>query len=93
MKKRKFTGFSNLKTPELKKLPDGPIFYHHDECDCIECRARTEKGGLDYDPTNDDEEFEEHERHAFRDAEIVKEESMIKKSQKRRDNERNRLRD
>ena len=47
---------------------------HPDECDCIECRARVEKGGLDYDPTNDDDEFEEHERQVFRDVGIYKEE-------------------
>lgn len=46
---------------------------HPDECDCIECRARVEKGGLDYDPTSDDEEFEEHERQVFRDTGIDKE--------------------
>ncbi len=46
---------------------------HPDECDCIKCRARTEKGGLDYDPTSDDEEFEEHERQVFRDVGINKE--------------------
>jgi hypothetical protein len=80
MKKGKFTGFSNHKAPKLlKRDPSEPIFYHHDECDCITCRARVEKGGLDYDPTNDDEEFEEHERQSFRDAEIVKEEILIKK--------------
>ena len=46
---------------------------HPDECDCIKCRARTEKGGLDYDPSNDDEEFDEHERQVFRDVGINKE--------------------
>lgn len=46
---------------------------HPDECDCIVCRARTEKGGLDCDPTSDDEEFEEHERQVFRDVGIDKE--------------------
>jgi len=70
------------------KMPQRDIFYavaenevleilkdqHNDECDCIECRARTEKGGLDYDPTSDDEEFEEHERQVFRDVGINKEE-------------------
>lgn len=45
---------------------------HDDDCDCIECRARTEKGGLDYDPSSDDEEFEEHERQVFRDVGINK---------------------
>lgn len=45
---------------------------HDDECDCIVCRARVEKGGLDFDPTNDDEEFEEHERQVFRDVGIDK---------------------
>lgn len=80
MKKEKFTGFSNLKTEKLlKQDPAEPIFYHHAECDCIKCRARTEKGGLDYDPTNDDEEFEEHERQVFRDVRIdEKEEKMGK---------------
>jgi hypothetical protein len=47
---------------------------HDDECDCITCRARVEKGGLDYDPTSDDEEFEEHERQVMRDTGINKEE-------------------
>ena len=47
---------------------------HDDECDCIECRARTEKGGLDYDPSSDDDEFEEHERQVMRDTGIDKEE-------------------
>jgi ferredoxin len=47
---------------------------HDDECDCVTCRARVEKGGLDYDPSNDDEEFEEHERQVFRDTGIDKEE-------------------
>lgn len=46
---------------------------HSDDCDCIECRARVEKGGLDYDPTNDDEEFSEHERQVFRDTGLDKE--------------------
>ena len=46
---------------------------HPDECDCVKCQARTEKGGLDYDPTNDNEEFEEHERQVFRDVGINKE--------------------
>jgi len=46
---------------------------HDDECDCITCQARTEKGGLDHDPTNDDEEFEEHERQVMRDTGIDKE--------------------
>lgn len=45
---------------------------HDDECDCVTCRARVEKGGLDYDPTNDDEEFEEHERQVMRDLKINK---------------------
>jgi len=57
---------------ELKKLEDKPLFYHPDECDCITCHARTEKGGLDHDPSNDDEEFEEHERQVFRDVGITK---------------------
>ena len=47
---------------------------HDDECDCITCQARVEKGGLDHDPTSDDEEFEEHERQIFRDTGIDKEE-------------------
>ena len=46
---------------------------HSDECDCIECLARTGKGGLDYDPSSDDEEFEEHERQVMRDTGIDKE--------------------
>ena len=46
---------------------------HDDECDCVACRARVEKGGLDFDPTNDDEEFEEHERQVMRDTGIDKE--------------------
>ena len=68
------------------KFPERDVFYavaenevleilkdqHPDECDCVECRARTEKGGLDYDPSNDDEEFEEHERQVFRDVGINK---------------------
>lgn len=67
--------FQNLKEiPNLKKVGDEPIFYHHDNCDCIKCRARVEKGGLDFDPSNDDEEFEEHERQVFRDKGIIKEE-------------------
>lgn len=49
---------------------------HSDECDCVECRARTEKGGLDHDPSSDDEEFEEHERQVFRDKGIDKEVEM-----------------
>lgn len=73
MKKEKFTGFSNLKVPKLRRDSAGPIFYHHAECDCIKCRARTEKGGLDYDPTNDNDEFEEHERQVFRDVGIDEE--------------------
>ena len=75
MKKGEFTGFSSLKSQRfLKRNPTGPIFYHPDECDCIECRARVEKGGLDYDPSSDDEEFEEHERQVFRDVGIDEEE-------------------
>ena len=50
-----------------------PNVLHDDECDCVACRARVEKGGLDFDPTNDDEEFEEHERQVFRDLKINKE--------------------
>lgn len=45
---------------------------HDDECDCVTCLARREKGGLDYDPTNDNEEFEEHENQAFRDKGLDK---------------------
>jgi len=52
----------------------GTIFYHHDDCDCVKCLARTEKGGLDYDPSNDDEEFEEHERQVLRDTGITEKE-------------------
>lgn len=74
MKKEK-RYFQNLEeVPKLKKLGSEPIFYHSDECDCIECRARTEKGGLDYDPSNDDDEFEEHERQVFRDVGITEKE-------------------
>lgn len=47
---------------------------HDDDCDCITCQARIEKGGLDFDPSNDDEEFEEHERQVMRDTGINKEE-------------------
>lgn len=47
---------------------------HDDECDCVTCRARVEKGGLDYDPSSDEEEFEEHERQVMRDTGIDKEE-------------------
>ena len=47
---------------------------HDDECDCIKCLARREPGGLEYDPSNDDDEFEEHERQVFRDAGIAEEE-------------------
>ena len=76
MKGKKKTYFQNLEeAPKLKKVGDGPIFYHHDECDCITCRARTEKGGLDFDPSNDDEEFAEHERQVFRDKGITKKEA------------------
>jgi hypothetical protein len=50
-----------------------PIFYHQEDCDCIECDARRQPGGLDFDPTNDDAEFEKHEE------EIMKQE--IKKNQ------------
>ncbi len=57
--------------PELKKLEDEPLFYHPDECDCITCHARTEKGGLDYDPSDDSEEFERHEKEVFRDVGIT----------------------
>ena len=67
--------FQNLEeVPKLKKLGDEPIFYHPDDCDCIKCLARTEKGGLDYDPSNDDEEFEEHERQVLRDVGITEKE-------------------
>ena len=76
MKDKERTYFQNLEeVPKLKKLPDEPIFYHHDDCDCIKCRARLEKGGLDYDPTSDDLEFEEHERQVFRDKGITKKEA------------------
>lgn len=68
------------------EMPERDVFYavaenevleilkeqHSDECDCIECQARISKGGLDYDPSNDNEEFEEHERQVFRDVEIDK---------------------
>ena len=69
------TYFQNLGTvPKLEKVGDEPIFYHHSECDCIKCLARLEKGGLDHDPSNDDEEFEEHERQVFRDLGISEKE-------------------
>ncbi len=73
MKDEKKTYFQNLEeVPKLENLGDEPIFYHPDECDCITCRARLEKGGLDYDPSNDDDEFDEHERQVFRDVGITK---------------------
>ena len=77
MKDNKRKYFQNLEeVSKLTKLPENePIFYHHDECDCVKCLARTEKGGLDYDPSNDDEEFEEHERQVLRDVEITEEEA------------------
>ena len=77
MKDKKRMYFQNLEeAPKLKKLPENePIFYHHDDCDCIKCRARVEKGGLDYDPSNDNEEFEEHERQVLRDVGITEEEA------------------
>lgn len=49
---------------------DDPTHYHDDDCDCIVCLARTQPGGLDYDPSNDDAEFEEHERQVLRDKGI-----------------------
>lgn len=67
------TYFQNLE--EVPKLAENePIFYHPEDCDCVKCLARLEKGGLDYDPSNDDEEFEEHERQVFRDKGITKKE-------------------
>ena len=76
MKEKGRTYFQNLEEiPKLEKVGNEPIFYHHDDCDCIKCRARIEKGGLDYDPSNDDEEFEEHERQVFRDVGITKKEA------------------
>jgi ferredoxin len=75
MKKEKRVYFKDLeKGVKLMKVSDAPIFYHHSECDCITCRARLEKGGLDHDPSNDDEEFIEHERQVFRDKGITEKE-------------------
>jgi ferredoxin len=63
MKKEDKKYFSELvDLPELKRLENQPIFYHKEDCDCVTCHARVEKGGLDFDPSNDDEEFEKHER-------------------------------
>ena len=45
----------------MNKERSKPIFYHPDECDCIACDARQQKGGLDHDPSNDDAKFEKHE--------------------------------
>ena len=78
--KKERTYFQNLEeVPNLKKVEDEPIFYHHDECDCVKCLARREKGGLDFDPSNDDAEFEEHERQVFRDLGILEKETKCQK--------------
>lgn len=71
MKKEKRHSQDLVDLPELQKRVDEPLFYHPDDCDCITCHARTEKGGLDHDPSNDDAEFEEHERQVFRDVGIT----------------------
>lgn len=45
MKKEERIYFKDLaKGTKLKKLSDAPIFYHHGECDCVECLTRREKG-------------------------------------------------
>ena len=49
---------------DLREIIDSE---HEDDCDCVECTARREPGGLDHDPTNTDNEAEE-------DANIYKEE-------------------
>lgn len=49
----------------MKELKS-PIFYHPDECDCVECLARRDVGGLDHDPSNDDAEFEKHEEEVMK---------------------------
>ena len=53
----------------MKNEKETPIFYHPDDCDCIECDARRQPGGLDYDPTNDDTEFEKHEEEILEERE------------------------
>jgi len=50
-------------------MKDKPIFYHPDSCDCLECSARSAQGGLDHDPSNDDEEFEKHEEQVLKEIE------------------------
>lgn len=52
----------------IKKF-EGPIFYHHSDCDCIECDAKRQPGGLDFDPANDDAEFEDHEEEVMKEIE------------------------
>ena len=47
---------------------------HSDDCDCVECSAGREKGGLDYDPSDDSDEFENHERQVLRDTGITEKE-------------------
>ena len=50
-------------------MKDKPIFYHPSECDCLECAARSAKGGLNYDPSNDSDEFERHEESVMKELE------------------------
>ena len=56
-----------LKTKKPKKDQ------HDDDCDCVTCQARVEKGGLDYDPSDKSEEIEQHELEVMRDTGIDKE--------------------
>lgn len=56
-----------LKTKKSKKDQ------HDDDCDCVTCQARVEKGGLDYDPSDKSEEIEQHELEVMRDTGIDKE--------------------
>ena len=60
----------------MKKDRAKPIFYHPDECDCVECEARLQPGGLEFDPTNDDAEFEKHEEEVMK---KIEEGSIYKK--------------
>ncbi len=54
----------------MNKEKSTPIFYHpDDECDCVECDARRQPGGLDYDPSNDNEEFEKNEEEIMKEIE------------------------
>ena len=43
---------------DLKEVIDPA---HEDDCDCVECTARREPGGLDYDPSGKDNEAERAE--------------------------------